>query len=101
MIDLVKLHQAATHAQVEGYLLKWNGSEIRQLVDQLQASQKDAARYRWLRSQPNNTDAPRIDVVHWLPEDESANCGEGLRTEDLDCAIDAAMEADRASNGEK
>jgi len=53
--------------------------------------QIDAARYRWLRQQPNNTDAPRIDVVLWTPADESANEGEGLRMEALDDAVDAAM----------
>jgi len=53
----------------------------------------DAARYRWLRAQENNTDAPRIDVVHWEAMDESANQGTGLRTEELDAAIDAAMKA--------
>jgi len=53
--------------------------------------QIDAARYRWLRQQPNNTDAPRIDVVLWTPADESANEGEGLRMEARDDAVDAAM----------
>lgn len=48
MIDLVKLHQAATHAQVEGYLLKWNGSEIRQLVDRLQSAERDTARLEFM-----------------------------------------------------
>lgn len=51
----------------------------------------DAKRYRWLRAQPNNTDAPRIDVVLWEREDESANGGTGLRLEVLDTAIDKAI----------
>jgi len=48
-------------------------------------------RYHFLRSQPDNTDAPRIDVVHWTVADESANEGAALRGEQLDAAIDAAM----------
>lgn len=55
--------------------------------------QADARRYQWLRSQPDNTDAPRIDVVHWTPGDVSTNDGEGLRMEALDAAIDAALTA--------
>lgn len=50
---------------------------------------KDAQRYQWLRSQPNDTVAPRIDVVRWEPDDESANSGVGLRLEVLDAAVDA------------
>lgn len=51
---------------------------------------KDAARYQWLRKQPNNTDAPRIDVVRWV-EQGDVNEGEGIRLEELDAAIDAEM----------
>jgi hypothetical protein len=50
----------------------------------------DEERYRWLRQQPNDTRAPRIDVTHWNAIDESANEGTGLRMESLDEAIDAA-----------
>ena len=57
-----------------------------------EALRKDAERYRWLRVQPNDCTAPRIDVVRWEPIDESANEGEGLRFEALDAAIDAALE---------
>lgn len=59
-----------------------------------QDGEKDAMRYRWLRNQPDDTNAPRIDVVHWLCHgDDSVNQGEGLRLEALDEAIDAAMAA--------
>lgn len=51
---------------------------------------KDAERYRWLRQQPNDTSAPRIDVVRWT-ENDDANEGEGLRLEDLDEAIDVEL----------
>lgn len=50
----------------------------------------DAARYRWLRRQPNDTTAPRIDVVHWVDADD-CNEGDGLRMERLDTAIDKEM----------
>jgi hypothetical protein len=50
----------------------------------------DAERYAFLREQPDNTEAPRIDVVQWVQVDESANEGTGLRGEALDNAIDAA-----------
>lgn len=50
-----------------------------------------AKRYDWLRRQPNDTSTPRIDVVHWQAMDEAANSGEGLRLEELDNAIDAAI----------
>jgi len=55
------------------------------------ASAQDAARYRWLRAQPNNIVAPRVDVVHWQIEDETCNGGTGLRMEELDSVIDAAI----------
>ena len=50
----------------------------------------DAARYRWLRRQPNDTTAPRIDVVRWI-DNGDANEGTGLRMEELDAAIDAEL----------
>ena len=52
----------------------------------------DAKRYQWLREQPDNTEAPRIDVVQWSQAD-GGNDGVGLRLEALDKAIDAAIEA--------
>ena len=54
------------------------------------ADAEDAARYRWLRAQPNDTSAPRIDVVLWEREDDSANSGTGLRGAELDRAVDTA-----------
>lgn len=64
---------------------------------QLGEARVNAARYEWLRQQPNDTSAPRIDVVYWMQEDEASNSGEGLRMEALDAAIDAAR-ATSASN---
>lgn len=59
--------------------------------EDIEQLRKDAERYRWLRQQPNDTRAPRIDVVFWDILDDSANEGEGLRMEALDAAIDAEM----------
>lgn len=61
------------------------------LYEDFQQLTKDAMRYRWLRQQPNDTSAPRIDVVRWTENDEASNEGEGLRLEDLDAAIDKEM----------
>lgn len=69
------------------------------LLAEVEALRQKAARYDWLRAQPNNTDAPRIDVVYWTAEDEASNAGEGLRMEALDAAIDAALRAKEESNG--
>ncbi|HHK1854418.1 MULTISPECIES: hypothetical protein [Pseudomonas aeruginosa group] len=67
--------------------------EILGLIARLRAAEADAKRYRWLRSQPNDCSAPRIDICHWQRNgDDSVNEGEGLRLEEADKAIDAAME---------
>ncbi|HEO1712397.1 TPA: hypothetical protein VAK88_006002 [Pseudomonas aeruginosa] len=67
--------------------------ELRGLIARLRAAEADAKRYRWLRSQPNDCSAPRIDICHWQRNgDDSVNEGEGLRLEEADKAIDAAME---------
>ena len=63
--------------------------------DQLVALARDGMRYRWLRIQPNDTSAPRIDVVHWIDEGDITG-GSGLRLEELDTAIDAAMAKEEA-----
>ena len=58
--------------------------------EEIQQLTKDAMRYRWLRQQPNDTSAPRIDVVQWI-ENDDVNEGVGLRLEELDAAIDNEM----------
>ena len=58
--------------------------------EEIQQLTKDAMRYRWLRHQPNDTSAPRIDVVQWI-ENDDVNEGVGLRLEELDAAIDNEM----------
>ncbi len=68
--------------------------------DALNVIYRDAMRYQWLREQPNDTSAPRIDVVRWTIADESANEGEGLRMGDLDAAIDEATRNGKAINAD-
>lgn len=59
---------------------------------ELQNLTKDAKRYRWLRRQPNDCSAPRIDICKWTCEDgDNVNTGEGLRFEDADREIDLMM----------
>lgn len=48
----------------------------------------DAERYRFLRRQPNDCKAPRIDICYWTKCDDSVNEGEGLRGEEADALID-------------
>lgn len=70
-----------------------NRESILGLIARLRAAEADAKRYRWLRSQPNDCSAPRIDICHWQRNgNDSVNEGEGLRLEEADKAIDAAME---------
>lgn len=53
---------------------------------------KDAERYAWLRAQPDDCTAPRIDICQWTCEDgDSVNQGNGLRGIAADTAIDEAM----------
>lgn len=71
-----------------------NPREAVALLDMLEAAKLDAARYQWLRVQPNDCSAPRIDICHWTSEEGgSVNNGEGLRGDAADAAIDAAMAA--------
>lgn len=70
-----------------------NPATILALIAEVRALRADAERYRWLRQQPNDTTAPRIDVVQWQEMDESANEGHGLRLDELDATIDAARGA--------
>lgn len=70
---------------------------VNDLIDRISALERDAARYRWLRVQPDDATAPRIDICHWTCEDgDNVNTGYGLRGEDADQAIDIAMEVNNA-----
>ena len=70
-------------------------TRLRALLTELEAAREDADRYRWLRKQPNDCTAPRIDICHWTcDEGDSVNNGEGLRLEAADKAIDAARQGE-------
>jgi hypothetical protein len=59
---------------------------------------RDAARYRYLRSLPYDCSANEIEAVIWIGDEDGAPIEpEGLRFEQLDAAIDAAMQ--RESGG--
>lgn len=67
---------------------------LRRLDAENKALRADAERYRWLRIQPDDCSAPRIDICHWTCDHgDSVNNGEGLRGDAADQAIDAAMAA--------
>ncbi|MDN7489453.1 hypothetical protein QZM35_17230 [Burkholderia sp. AU45274] len=76
-------------------------AKLRAELEAREADRRDAERYRWLRSQPNDTKAPRIDVVLWEEIDESANGGCGLRMDELDTAIDAALAQRQGEDDER
>lgn len=96
MIDLKKIHEAATHAQVHGYLMKCDGSAVRQLVEMVQAAQKDQARYQWLKSRnfpevfPASPTTSKGWVVTSVDRDWEEQLGDGKTPDE---AIDAAMAA--------
>ena len=66
-------------------------------MQELEQMKKDAKRYQWLRSQPNDCTAPRIDICQWTCEDDGVNNGEGIRLEEADRMIDEAMLRDLKS----
>ena len=69
-----------------------NNEELQACITELE---KDSARYRWLREQPDDCSVPRIDICYWTCENgDSVNTGEGLRLEAADKAIDTAMQKD-------
>ncbi|HDR9081288.1 TPA: hypothetical protein QDA98_003901 [Burkholderia vietnamiensis] len=72
--------------------------KLRAELESAAANERDAERYRYLRSRPESVEPDRIDVVYWSALDESANEGEGLRGDALDAAIDAAL-AQRQGEG--
>lgn len=93
-IDLEKLrHEAEDMSNVS--LIH----AVNDLIDLIAALEKenaslkqDAVRYQWLRVQPDDATAPRIDICHWTCEDgDNVNTGYRLRGEDADQAIDTAM----------
>lgn len=68
------------------YIAAANPAVIRSLLDRLEAAERDAERYRWLRTFPNNINRAMYGPC-LIPNDSGL-----LRRDDyLDAAIDAAM----------
>jgi len=101
MIDLEKLDAAATHAQVHGYLLKWDGSEIRQLVDRIAKLEKDAGRLNFMQEEALDARCVEIGedgygwqiMSHFMAEPKLRMVGESHDELGLRQAIDTAMES--------
>lgn len=75
-------------------------ADVNLLLEQISGLKADAERYRWLRKQPNDCSAPRIDICYWRRNgDDSVNEGDGLRLLEADVAIDSAMRSGAAKNG--
>ena len=81
--EIEAIAQRPTYCKADGEAVTLSRAERDALVPM-------ARRYGWLRVQPNDTSAPRIDVVYWVDEGDITG-GSGLRLEELDAAIDAAM----------
>lgn len=79
MIDLKKLREFASCGEAV------NHNVVLELLDMLEATQKDAARYQWLRKWKGQEHEPPFTVQHEV--DGTVWGG------DLDYAIDAAMQS--------
>ena len=71
------------------------------LLDRLEKSEKDAERYRWLRSPDTDVSLVIDKRTGWVPPDEHVEGVGGYHTyeyragEELDAALDSAMEASK------
>lgn len=75
--------------------------QLLELLDRLEKAEKDAERYRWLRSPDTDVSLVMDKRTGWVPPDERVEGVGGYHTyeyragEELDAAIDAAMEASK------
>jgi len=80
MTDINSIHSCGYHCEKPACMK----AQRLELLARLDAAEKDAARYRWLRHGDNDEDiiayADDADKFSWLP-----------RNKELDAAIDAAM----------
>ena len=71
------------------------------LLDRVEKAEKDAERYRWLRSPDTDVSLVIDKRTGWVPPDEHVEGVGGYHTyeyragEELDTAIDTAMEASK------
>jgi hypothetical protein len=76
-----------------------NPAAILALLDRVEKAEKDAERYRWLRSPDTDVSLVIDKRTGWVPPDEHVEGVGGYHTyeyragEELDTAIDSAMEA--------
>lgn len=68
------------------------------VMEKLRKAEKDAARYRWLRGQGcsdwevDGVEVPHIEVTMWTNYGvDGLNTGESLHGDEMDSAIDCAM----------
>lgn len=72
------------------FIAACNPQAIRSLIERLEAAEKDAARYRWLKSRPVELQASGPDLALWEDFQEHA-----IRGDTADAAIDSAMETSK------
>ena len=77
-------------------------TEMIELITRLRQAEKDAARYRWLRQQPcsgwevDGDETSHIDVTMWRNDGfDNCNSGESLSGDQMDAAIDEAMQCSK------
>lgn len=106
MIDLDELHDKMVSYRLVGFT-KSDISTIDalELLGKLQQSEKDAARYRWLRQQPcsgwevDGDETSHIGVTMWRNDGfDNCNSGESLSGGQMDAAIDEAMQCGGEEN---
>ena len=85
-MNIEKIKAAARAAKANSRDLTTFPSDVLELIERLEAAERDAARYRWLRNQADYVNDAEIDVCKMYSRDYYApiNCM-------LDDAIDAAM----------
>lgn len=75
--------------------------DAQELLDRVEKAEKDAARYRWLRSPDTDVSLVIDKRTGWVPPDEHVEGVGGYHTyeyragEELDTAIDSAMEVSK------
>ena len=105
MIDLDEIEIAARkpwycRSKLEDNLL--SPEVLVELITRLRQAEKDAARYRWLRQQPcsgwevDGDETSHIDVTMWRNDGfDNCNSGESLSGDQMDAAIDEAMQCNK------
>ena len=105
MIELDEIESAARkpwycRSKLEDNLL--SPEVLVEIITRLRQTEKDAARYRWLRQQPcsgwevDGDETSHIDVTMWRNDGfDNCNSGESLSGDQMDAAIDEAMRCNK------